>query len=360
MTAAVLTAVESAQREALLAGADRLAATMRVVDARVWRAAGWQSEVWLWVLWLRVSRGLALGTCAHYARTLLGFAEWVDANGLDYTAVSLSQLDAWQQHLWLARRNVVGVRATAVYALRSFYDWRKSRGFGADCTMGLRAPRLVKRTPRKYTKPQLRALFVAARQSTLPLVAMRNETMLAMLYATGMRREEIATLRLDQLEMEANVCIVRVFGKGAKEREVPIEGPAVRMLQAWIAERDRLQGIRTDAVFFTTRQNWFGYAMGVRAVESVVRTCAKRAGLGEWGVHRFRVTFATQLYDDGNDIERIRILMGHENIETTRHYIAVSTRMRGVRLKAFRQHEVLGTRPEGMPLWAQKIGEKAT
>jgi integrase/recombinase XerD len=360
MTVAALTAVESAQREALLAARGRLAAAMRVVDARVWRAAGWHAEVWLWVLWLRISRGLAAGTCAHYVSTLTGFADWVDAQDLDYTAVSLSQLDAWQQHLWLARRNVVGVRATALYAIRSFYDWRKTRGFGDDCTLGFRAPRLAKRTPRKYTKPQLRDLFIAAREGMLPIVAQRNETLLALLYATGMRREEIATLRIDQLEMESNVCIVRVLGKGAKEREVPMEGPAVRMLQAWLAARDGLSGIRTDTVFFTTRQNWFGYAMSPRAVESVVRTVAKRAGLGSWGVHRFRVTFATQLYDDGNDIERIRILLGHEVIETTRHYLAVSSRMRRVRLAAKNQHEVFGTRPEGMPLWAQKIGEKNT
>ena len=72
----------------------------------------------------------------------------------------------------------------------------------------------------------------------------------------------------------------------------------------------------------------------------------------------FRVTFATQLYDEGVDIERIRIVMGHESIETTRRYLAVSRRMRDVRLQPHRQHEVLGTRPVGFPLWAAHLQDQ--
>jgi site-specific recombinase XerD len=98
--------------------------------------------------------------------------------------------------------------------------------------------------------------------------------------------------------------------------------------------------------------------MEKQAIERTVKRTAKRAGLGSWGVHRFRVTFATQLYDDGTDLERIRILMGHESIETTRRYVVVSDRMNRVRLRSNRQHEVLGTRPEGFPRWAREMEGK--
>ncbi|HSX64295.1 MAG TPA: site-specific integrase, partial [Pseudoxanthomonas sp.] len=87
--------------------------------------------------------------------------------------------------------------------------------------------------------------------------------------------------------------------------------------------------------------------------ETLVGHHAKEAKLREWGIHRFRVTFATQLYDDGADIETIRALMGHESIETTRRYLAVSERARRTRLSADRQHRVLGTKPTGTPLWAR-------
>lgn len=357
--AAIMSQLSDAERmqcAGMLGDVGALSSALRAIAGRVWSPVAFAVDVWRWLLWLRVTRGLAAATCARYVRTLVGYADYVDSRGLDYTDVSLAQLDAWQQHLWIARRNVVGVRACSLYGVRSFYDWRKTRVGGRDCTEGFRVPRVPHRVPRKYTKPQLRKLFIASRVSRFPLVAKRNETILALLYATGLRREEVATLRLDQVDIETNVAIIRVIGKGAKEREIPVEGPVVRMLQAWMAERGQLQGVLTDALFFTVHQCWFGRQMSVRSVEKVVCMCARRAGLGEWGVHRFRVTFATQLYDDGTDIERIRILLGHENIETTRGYIAVSSRMRGVRLKAFRQHEVFGTRPEGMPLWAQHMG----
>jgi site-specific recombinase XerD len=353
-----LDAAENAQRDALLNEPGRLAATLRSAERRAWPTPEWLVEVWRWALWLRVTRGLSRETVAHYVRILSAFSGWVGSCGLDYTDLKPADLDAWQQHLWMSRRNVVGVRRTALYAIRSFYDWRCSRGYGRNCADGSRAPKLVKRVPRKYTKPQLRKMFEATEASSLPLVVARNKTLLMLLYATGMRRIEVASLRLDQIEMETNVAILRVMGKGAKEREVPIEGPAVRMLQTWIAQREKLSDVATDTLFFTTRKNWWGRSMSTHAVEAVVKMIAKRAGLGEWGVHRFRVTFATQLYDDGTDIEKIRILLGHENIETTRNYISVSASMRRVRLKSHRQHEVLGTRPEGLPQWSRQMEEK--
>ena len=86
-------------------------------------------------------------------------------------------------------------------------------------------------------------------------------------------------------------------------------------------------------------------------VERRVRQAARTAGLRQWGVHRFRVTFATLLYDDGAGIEEIRNLLGHESIETTRRYIDVSERARKTRLSASAQHVALGTRNTSGPRW---------
>jgi len=318
----------------------------------------WLNELWLWMLWMSASRGLAVGTRAAYASALGGFADWVARRGLDYADVPLAKIDEWQRDLYFHRRNGAGHRACALVALRSFYDWRHARGLGRNCVDGVKAPRIPKRTPRKYTKQQLQQLFVAARKGVTSLVSRRDETLLAMLWASGMRRLEVATLRIDQVELDERIAVLRIDGKGAKEREVAIEGPAVRLLRDWLVLRGQLDGVRTDCVFITVRRNWWGMPLSEKTVETAVRTIARRAGLGEWGVHRFRVTFATQLYDDGVDIERIRILLGHENIETTRKYIAVSDRQRRFRLKAFRQHEVLGTAPEGLPRWAKKMGAR--
>jgi len=374
--AASRAALDLAQREAILR-TKGLGAAMRLIELRAGGAAAaegdagnpmsgqpadlpaWVAECWRWVSWLQASRGLAVATMTAYVSTLGAFVAWCEKHGLDYAAVPLDSIDEWQRDLWYHRRNSAGRRAYALSALKSFYDWRHTRGFGPNCTSGARLPKTPKRMPRKYTKQQLQQLFIAARKGKPPLVAMRDEVLLIVLYATGMRREEIANLRPDQIDMDDRIAVIRVEGKGAKEREVAIEGPAVTILRNWLAKRAELGDVMAETVFFTVRRNWYGRQMQAKTVERAVCSIANRAGLGEWGVHRFRVTFATRLYDDGTDLERIRILLGHETIETTRRYIAVSGKQRKFRLKAFRQHEVLGTRPAGMPLWAEKVtGER--
>jgi site-specific recombinase XerD len=292
---------------------------------------------------------------ATYARTLSAFVGWVLGASADYASIDLRQFDDWQKSLYIERGNSSGYRRRHLNALRSFYGWRASRGYGRDCTDGLRGPGKVTKAPRKYTRSQLRALFAAARKADQPLLAQRDEALLLVLLTTGLRREEAATLRVEQLELGDRTGVVRVEGKGTKERMVPIEGPVVQQLIRWLDARSRLQGLRSDTVFVTVQRSCPGLAMTKQAVERVVKRIAKLAGLGSWGVHRFRVTFATQLYDDGVDLERIRILMGHESIETTRRYVVVSDRMNRVRMKAHRQHDVLGTRPAGFPRWAEQI-----
>ncbi len=358
--AALLQADLMPQRAAIFAEGGPLAAVMRANEAREW-VPGWLREVWLWVLWLRVVRGLrGTTTVASYAAILGRYCDWSrSVDGIDYAAIRLEQLDAWLKSLFVVRRNSAASRRQQIQALRSFYDWRKTRGLGPNCTDGLIGPRMTTKTPRKYSREQLRALFHAAKLDKFPLTAQRNRMLILLLLSTGLRREETSGLRCEQLDLDKNTGVVRVLGKGAKEREIPIEGPVVRELIEWIALRGEIDGLQTDCLFFTTRQNWFGHAMRPRAIERVIGSVARRAGLSSWGVHRFRVTFATQLYDDGADIERIRLVMGHETIETTRRYLAVSQRMRDVRLKPHRQHDALGTKPVGFPKWAARMEGKA-
>lgn len=346
------------QRAAILAEGGVLARAMRAIECKEW-PGDWLREVWLWVLWLRVVRGMrGATTVATYAGIVGRYCDWIVARGVNYADIDLATLDEWQKSLYVQRKNSGVYRLQQIHALRSFYSWRFTRGIGRDCTNGLVGPRKVVKTPRKYTPAQLRALFDAARVDVPPLTAQRNRMLILLLLATGLRREEVATLRIDQLEVDNNVGIVRVYGKGSKEREVPIEGPVVRELVEWLVMRGKLEGLHTDCVFVTTRRGWFGQAMSPQAVERAIAAVARRAGLPTWGVHRFRVTFATQLYDDGADIERIRIVMGHQTIETTRRYLAVSKRLRDVRLKPHRQHEALGTKPSGYPGWARQIDKR--
>lgn len=351
---------ELAIRAQLLGQGGPLASAMRAVEARTWRDARWLGECWLWVQFLVVVRGFrGTTTAADYVEAVARFMGWVEDNGHDYRTLPTASLDAWQKWLFARRRLSVSSRRQALMAVRSLYSYRATRGIGADVTAGYAAPKLVKTQAKKYTMAQLKALFVAAMQAPMPLVAQRDHTMLLTFLATGLRREEMTALRIDQLELTSDrKGVVHVFGKGSKERTVPIEGPVVRALVEWLDARSKIE-THTDAVFVNlSRAGGAGQALGVKAVEDLVKRAARRAGLGSWGVHRFRVTFATMLYDDGTDIERIRILMGHESIETTRRYLAVSSRMNKHSLKSHRQHAALGTLPDDLPLWAQDIERK--
>ncbi|HEU0095936.1 MAG TPA: tyrosine-type recombinase/integrase [Rhizomicrobium sp.] len=199
----------------------------------------------------------------------------------------------------------------------------------------------------------MRALFRAIAQSS-GIREVRDRSAVLLLLATGLRREELCTLQLQQLELTARRGVVRVMGKGAKERDVPFEGPVVDALHAWLNQRESLPFEHdTNAVFIALTGPTRGDPLSLRSFETMVAVHARAANLRDWGVHRFRVTFATQLYDEGADIETIRHLMGHESIETTRRYLAVSERARRTRLSADRQHRVLGTKPTGAPLWVR-------
>lgn len=357
----VLPPQELQLRETILAEGGPLASSLRAVEARAWRDATWLRTCWLWVQCLVVVRGFrGATTVADYVEAVARFVGWTEEQGLAWRELQTRDLDTWQRWLYVRRRLSAAARRQALMAVRSLYSYLDTRGEGRDVTRGYAAPKRVISQAKKYTPAQLRALFVAVDQGDTEEVRQRDRAMLLVLLTAGLRREEVSALRVDQLELASDrKGLVHVFGKGAKERTVPIEGPVVRQLLQWLDMRSRLPELHTDAVFVNlSRSGGKGAGLGLRAVENTVKRTAQRAGLGSWGVHRFRVTFATMLYDDGTDIERIRVLMGHESIETTRRYLAVSSRMNRHSLKAHRQHAALGTVPDDLPLWAQDIERK--
>ena len=315
------------------------------------------AELWLWLVHLVIECGSRPSTTAQsYGRTMGRFLRWCADGDVDFTAATTTEFDRWQRWLAIDCNNGEAWRSQQVQALRNFYDWRRSRGLAetnlADDVSG---PRIKPRPAKKYTDEQLRALFRAIGKSR-PLKAKRDHCAVLLLLTTGLRREELCGLQLQQLELTTRTGVVRIKGKGAKERDVPFEGPVVEALHAWLAERDALPfDFDNDAVFLSITGHTQGRPLALRSYETMIKNHAQAAGLRDWGIHRFRVTFATQLYDDGHDIETIRALMGHESIETTRRYLAVSERARRTRLSADRQHRVLGTKPTGTPLWAKIV-----
>lgn len=342
-------ALTKAEKDRLLAAGGALRASLVRVD-QAGLSKRLRAELWAWAADMRMVQGLAANTTiARYLDALRGFLGWAKIEGLDDRRLKLPDFKRWQRWLFVERRLSSEYRITLVTAVRNFYRWRSDQGLGEDLARSMRCPKRETRLPVRYSPEQLQRLFAAVPPETDILV--RDRAILALLLATGARREECAHLDLHQLEPGERVLKIRFKGKGAKERELSIEGEAVAALKAWLETRHRLMTHDTTRLWLSLSNASRGAPVSVYAIEWAVRRAAERARLRDWGVHRFRVTFATELYDQGHDIEEIRQIMGHESIETTRRYLAVSNRRGRVRLSGARQGELMGTASTRVPLW---------
>lgn len=313
------------------------------------------AELLAWATFLALVRGhRGATTVAQYVDCLARFLAWLAGERLSHEAVPMSTFDAWQKWLRLTLRHGARWQMLQVAAVRNFYDWRHTRDMGPNCARDLRGPRESARPARKYSQQQLRAMLVATQAYDNETERLRDTAMLLFLLATGARREEISRLDVHDLELARNTGMAHLHGKGAKGRDVPFEGPVVHAMTSWLLHREGLPYLRdSDAVFVAVNGKRQGGRLVVTGIERRVAIAARIGGLrkGQWGVHRFRVTFATMLYDDGAGIEEIRRLLGHESIETTRRYIDVSERARKTRLSANAQHVAMGTRNTSGPRW---------
>lgn len=327
-----------------------LAATLRRFQALP-LPEGALDEAWHWLAYVRVSRGYTASTTARYLEVLGRFLVYCHGKGLDWRTLTPADVDAWQRHLAFARHNAEVWRATQLMALRNFYGWRARLRGGVDCVAGVQGPKFTRRKRRKYSRKDLAAMFATC-TGQAPM-AVRDRALLLFLLTTGARREECATLRLDQLEIGERRGTVRFLGKGKKERDVPFVGPAVDAMREWLLLRDQLPKTHAQRVWSSLSSSGKGRPLTINGVEHVVGRAARRAGLAAWGCHRFRVTFATWMYDDGQDIDTIARLLGHEDINTTRAYLDVSDRAQRAHLDPGRQHDLLGTKPL-VPRWLDR------
>ena len=270
-------------------------------------------------LWLE--DGLARNTLAAYRRDLVGYVGWMTVNhpgtGLDRTA---------EHHLqsWMAAQFSVTKPTTAnrrLTVLRRYFHWALRQGtMQHDPTLRLLAAKAPMRSPTTLSEAQVEALLKAPDVST-PL-GLRDRAMLELLYASGLRVSELIGLRLFELSM--NDGVVRVTGKGSKERLVPFGEVARDWLQRYLAESRAvlMAGRLSDDLFVTARE---GAAMQRMNFWLVVRRYAVMAGMhGKLSPHTLRHAFATHLLNHGADLRSVQLLLGHADISTTTIYTHVA------------------------------------
>ncbi len=269
-------------------------------------------------LWLE--DGLADLTLAAYRRDLETFASWLGkerARSLD-TVVSgdLEAYLAWR----FAHRSQPSSAARYSSALKRFYRYLlRENLIASDPTLNLDRPKLPRALPKTLTETDVERLLNSADSDTT--LGLRDRAMLETLYATGLRVSELVGLKLTALNL--NDGVLRVTGKGNKDRLVPLGEESVQWLRRYMAEaRPQLLEKRlSDAVFVTAR----GEGMTRQAFWHLIKRRALATGITRpLSPHTLRHAFATHLLNHGADLRVVQMLLGHSDISTTQIYTHVA------------------------------------
>jgi integrase/recombinase XerD len=275
--------------------------------------------------WLAAERGRSSNTLAAYRRDLTGYWLWLVERGEGLNDVTGSDLDAYVGHLrdrGLAPSSV----KRALVAVRSLHRFRSEEGLAEfDPSASIETPRVPAGLPKALTESEIDGLL--AQVVGDDPVSLRDRAVLEVLYGTGARISEVCTLGIADVDLDGG--LLRLFGKGSKERVVPLGRWARVALAAWLGEGARSsmepeQWARrgdADAVFLNQR----GGRLGRQGAWAIVRKYGDAAGLGErLTPHVLRHSCATHMLDHGADIRAVQELLGHASITTTQVYTMVS------------------------------------
>ena len=266
-------------------------------------------------MWLE--SGLSKNTLAAYRSDLSKFAQFLEQSNL----LSVSQIEVQK---YLAHCMATGLKGTSsariLSTLRRFYRYLIREGrVDSDPCAHVMSPKLGRPLPKSLSEAEVDALL-AAPDLTKP-IGLRDQAMLETLYATGLRVSELVELKM--VELNLSVGVVRIVGKGGKERLVPLGEESNQSLQNYLSQGrpDLLKQQVSDAVFVTAR----GSAMSRQAFWYLIKKYAKKSGVQQTlSPHTLRHAFATHLLNHGADLRSIQMLLGHADLSTTQIYTHVA------------------------------------
>ncbi len=274
------------------------------------------SEQFLDSLWLE--SGLSGNTLSAYRSDLAAFEIWLDKKGVDLESAGRAELLGY---LAANVRQGLSPRSSArrLSTLRRFYRYLLREGMiQDDPTADVRSPSLGRPLPKSITEASVEKLLMAPAQTTLGL---RDRAMLETMYASGLRVSELVTLALNELDLTTG--LVRVTGKGGKERIVPLGDEATSRLRAYLTRaRPELIGDQKNGAVFITRR---GKPMTRQAFWQLIKRYTVVAGIDtDLSPHSLRHAFATHLLNHGADLRSVQMLLGHADLSTTQIYTHVA------------------------------------
>ncbi|MDP5238080.1 site-specific tyrosine recombinase XerD [Uliginosibacterium sp. 31-16] len=268
-------------------------------------------------VWLQ--DGLAKNTLESYRSDLNLFALWLQAHSAS-ELVHASQQELAQYLAEISSRSKPSTQRRIMSALRRFYRLQLlNQRIQQDPTLDLGNPATVERFPKTLSETQIENLL-AAPDIESPF-GLRDRAMIETIYASGLRVSELVNLKIS--EMDLNQGLVRITGKGAKERLVPLGEWALEWVRRYLQEaRPALLKTPCDEVFLTR----FGSAMSRQMFWNTIKQHARQAGIAENQIspHTLRHAFATHLLNHGADLRVVQLLLGHADISTTQIYTHVA------------------------------------
>jgi integrase/recombinase XerD len=274
--------------------------------------------------WLAAERGRSANTLAAYRRDLVGYLAWLGPTALGDVTPGL--LEAYVAHLRSTGKAPASI-ARALVSVRGLHRFLAEEGEAArDPGVVVDVPRVPRGLPKALSEDDVAALIggVVGWDAT----ARRDRAILEVLYGTGLRISELVSLSLVDVDLDAG--LLRAFGKGSKERVVPLLGMSQRAMGEWLSpsgrgamepERWKRRG-DAEAIFLNAR----GGRLTRQGAWGIIRGHGDRVGLGDrLTPHVLRHSCATHLLDHGADIRVVQELLGHASISTTQVYTLVST-----------------------------------
>ena len=279
-------------------------------------------EQFIDVIWME--RGLSENTLSAYRTDLKNFAFWLTGKSEKLDSDKLIHADRKILVSYLSelesREISARSRARLLSSLRRFYAYLlREKKIEVDPVALIDAPKLGRSLPKTLTEEDVESLLMAP--DTSALLGLRDRVLFEVLYATGLRVSELVELQLNQVNLQQGV--LRVSGKGNKERLVPLGEEAVAWVEKYLihTRADLLKGQVTDALFVTKR----GAAMTRQAFWYLIKRYALQAQIESTiSPHTLRHAFATHLLNHGADLRVVQMLLGHSDLSTTQIYTHVA------------------------------------
>ncbi len=276
---------------------------------------------------LRIERGLSANSIAAYERDLTKFADFLEDQGCDFTKLSGKEITEFSISLKDLKLSLSSINR-ALSGIKGFYKYLAQEHEISDPTSDVSTAKLPRKLPKALTVEEVTRLIESAEREGDP-ISLRDKAILELLYSTGARVSEIIGLSVSDFLLnktqEGDIHIVKVRGKGSKERLVPLGRYAVEAVENYLIRvRPALaekSSARETALFLNARGN----RISRQSAWQVVLDAAEATGLrGKVSPHVLRHSFATHLLDGGADIRVVQELLGHSSVTTTQIYTLIT------------------------------------